>query len=100
VHVGSLVVSTLTSKPRQQPLTNASTGVDHTSASPDDTNQFGANGSCSARGLHWETGRRKHYAFSIRGKKLEPERACTVCTGGERSKRFIEDTINLVLLFS
>jgi len=26
-------------------LTEASTGVDHTSASPDDTNQFGANGS-------------------------------------------------------
>jgi len=30
----------------------ASTGVDHTSASPDDTNKFGANGSCSARGFH------------------------------------------------
>jgi len=41
-----------TSKPRQQPLTEASTGVGHTSASSDDANQFGANGSCSARGLH------------------------------------------------
>jgi len=42
-----------TSKPRQQPLTETSTtGVDHTSASLDDANQFGANGSCPARGLH------------------------------------------------
>jgi len=39
-------------------------------------------------------------AFSVRGKKLESERACTVCTCGERSKDFIEDMINLVLLFS
>jgi len=38
-------------------------------------------------------------AFSVRGKKLEPERACTVCTCGEGSKRFIEDMMNLVLLF-
>ena len=30
-------------------------------------------------------------AFSVRRKKLEPERACTVCTCGERSKHFIED---------
>jgi len=42
-----------TSKPCQQPLTDVSTRVDHTSASPDDTNQFGANGSCSARGFDW-----------------------------------------------
>jgi len=41
-----------TSKPRQQPLTETGTGVDHASASPDNTNQFGANGSCSARGFH------------------------------------------------
>jgi len=61
-----------TSKPRQQPLTEASTGVDHTSASCDDTNQLGANGSCSARGFHWETVRRIYDAFSVRGKKLEP----------------------------
>ena len=38
-------------------------------------------------------------AFSVRGKKLEPERACTVCTCDEKSKHFIED-MNLVLLFS
>jgi len=43
------------SKPRQQPLIEASTGVDHTSASPEDANQSGANGSCSARGFHRET---------------------------------------------
>jgi len=39
VHVGSLV-------------SQASTGVDHTSASPDNTNQFGPNGFCSARDFH------------------------------------------------
>jgi len=39
-------------------------------------------------------------AFSVRGKKLESERACTVCTCGERSKHFIEDVMNLVLLFT
>ena len=55
-----------TGKPRQQPSAEASTGVDHTSASPDDTNQFGANGSCSTRGFHWETGRRMYDAFSVR----------------------------------
>jgi len=51
-------------------------GVDHnhTSASPDDTNQFGANGSCSARGFDWETGRRMYDAFSVRGTKLEQRR--------------------------
>jgi len=38
-------------------------------------------------------------AFSVRGKKLEPETACTVCTCGERSKHFIEDLVNLVLLY-
>jgi len=38
--------------------------------------------------------------FSVRGKKLEPERACTVSTCGERSKHFIEDMMNLVLLFT
>jgi len=38
--------------------------------------------------------------FSVRGKKLEPEKACTVCTCGERSKHFIEDMMNLVLLFT
>ena len=75
-------------------------GVDHTSASPDDTNQFGANGFCSARGFDWETGRRIYDAFSISWTKLEPERACTVCTCGERSKHFMEDMMNLVLLFS
>jgi len=67
-----------TSKPRQQLLTEASTGVGHTSASTEDADQFGANGSCSARCLHWETGRRMCDAFSVRGKKLEPERACTL----------------------
>jgi len=36
----------------EQPLTEASIGVDHMSASPDDANQFGTNGSCSARGFH------------------------------------------------
>jgi len=41
-----------TSKPRQQPLTEVSTGVDHTSAIPDDTSRFGANDSCSALGFH------------------------------------------------
>jgi len=86
-----------TSKSRQQPLTEASKGVDHTSASPGDTNQFGANGSWSARGFDWETGRRMYYAFSVRGKKLQPERACTVCACGERSKHFIENMMNLVL---
>jgi len=39
-------------------------------------------------------------AFSVRGKTLEPERACTVCTCGARIKHFIEDMINLVLLFT
>jgi len=39
-------------------------------------------------------------AFSVRGKKLEPERACTVCTCGVRSKHFIEDMITLVLLIT
>jgi len=43
------------SKPRQQPLIEASTGVDYTSASPEDANQSGGNGSCSARGFHRET---------------------------------------------
>jgi len=41
-----------------------------------------------------------HDAFSVRGKKLELVRACTVCTCDERSKHFIEDTMNLVLLFT
>jgi len=93
-----------TGKPRQQPLTEASTGVDHTSASLDDANQFGANGSCSARGLHWETGRRMYDAFSVKSKERnwsqkEPA-PCCVCTCGDRSKHFIEDMTNLVLLFS
>jgi len=39
-------------------------------------------------------------AFSAIGKKLEPERDCTTCTCGEKSKHFIEDTMNLVLLFT
>jgi len=39
-------------------------------------------------------------AFSIRGKKLELVRACTVCTYYERSKHFIKDMMNLVLLFT
>jgi len=39
-------------------------------------------------------------AFSVNEKKLELERACTVCTCGERSKHFIEDMMNLVLLFT
>jgi len=60
-------------------LTEASTGVDHTNASPDELNQFCVNGSCLARGFDWETGRRMYDAFSVRGKKLEPERACTLC---------------------
>jgi len=48
---------------------------------PDDADQFGANGSCSARGLDWETGRRMYDAFSVKGNKLEPESACTLlCT--------------------
>jgi len=88
-----------TSKPCQQLLTEASTGVDHTSARPDDTNQFCANGSCSAIGFHWETGKKMYDAFPVRGKKLEPERACTLCTCGERSKHFIENMMNLVLLY-
>jgi len=64
--------------PRQQLLTEASTGVGHTSASTDDTDEFGANCSCSARGFDWETGRRMCDSFSVRGTKLEPERACTL----------------------
>jgi len=40
-------------------------------------------------------------AFSVRGRKLEPERACTLlCSCGARSKQFVEDMMNLVLLFS
>ena len=39
-------------------------------------------------------------AFSVVGKKLEPERTCTVCTCGEESKHLIEDMMNLVLLFT
>ena len=89
-----------TGKPRQQPLTDASTGVDHTRASPDDKNQFGSNGSCSARGFHGETGKRMYDALSVRGKKFEPDGACTVCTCGERSIHFIEDMMNLLLLFT
>jgi len=71
------------------------------SASPDDADQFGANGSCSARGLDWETGRRMYDAFSVKGKKLEPERACTLlCVHlWWKGKHFIEDKMNLVLLF-
>ena len=39
-------------------------------------------------------------AFSVRGKKLEPERACTLlCTCGERSKHFIEDDEPCASLF-
>jgi len=38
-------------------------------------------------------------AFSVRGKKLEPERDCTVCTCGERSKRFIEGMMNLAEVY-
>jgi len=48
------------------------------SASTDDADQFGANGSCSDRGFHGETGRKMCDAFSFRGKKLQPERACTL----------------------
>ena len=93
-----------TSKPRQQPLTEASsTGVDHTSASPGDTNQFGANGSCSARGFHWETDRRVCDAFSVRGKKLEPERACTLFVHLWKVKAFWwghdEPSASLYLIF-
>jgi len=68
--------SRFTGKPHQQRLTEASTGVGHTSASTDDADQFGANGSCSVHGFHWETGRRMCDTFSVRRKKLEPERAC------------------------
>jgi len=57
-----------TSQPRQQLSTEAGTVADHASASPDDTNQFGANGSYSARGFHWETGRRMHDAYFVREK--------------------------------
>jgi len=39
-------------------------------------------------------------AISARGKKLERGRACAVCTCGERLKHFIEDMMNLVLLFT
>jgi len=39
-------------------------------------------------------------AFSVSGNKLEPERACTVCTCSERLKHFIEDMMNLALLFT
>jgi len=39
-------------------------------------------------------------AFSVRGKKLKPEWACTVCICGVKSKHSIEDMMNLVLLFS
>jgi len=38
-------------------------------------------------------------AFSVRGKKLEPERACAVCTC-ERLKHFIEDMMSLVFVFT
>jgi len=48
------------------------------SASTDDADQFGANGSCSDRVFHGETGRKMCDAFSFRGKKLQPERACTL----------------------
>jgi len=53
-------------------------GVDRTSASLHDANQFGADGSCSARGFHSEIGWRMYDAFSIKRKKLEPARACTL----------------------
>jgi len=82
-----------TSKPRQQLLTEASTGVGHTTASTGDADQFGANGSCSVRGFHWERGRRICGAFSARRKKLKPARNCSycACTCGKRPKHFIED---------
>jgi len=39
-------------------------------------------------------------AFSVRGKKLEPERApCCVCTCGERSNHFVEDDEPCASLF-
>jgi len=47
-----------------------------------------------------ETGRRMYNAFSVRGKKLEPKRACAGCTCGEMTTHFIEDMMNLVLLFT
>jgi len=39
-------------------------------------------------------------AFFVRGNKWDPEWACTGCTSGERSRRFIKDMMNLVLLFT
>jgi len=39
--------------------------------------------------FHWETGRRMYDAFSVIQKKLEPERACTLCTCVERSKHLL-----------
>jgi len=69
-------------------------------ASPDDRNQFGASGSCSASGFDRETGRRMYDSFSVRENKSEPKKACTVCTRGERSKHVIEDMMDIVLLFA
>jgi len=67
-----------TSKPHQQLLAESSTGVDHTRASPEDTNPFDANGSCSTRGFHWKTGRRLYDDFYVTGMKLVPESDCTL----------------------
>ena len=66
VHVGSLVSHA--SNFCRKPSRSRSHG-----ASPDNANQFGANGSGSACGFHWETCRRMYDAFSVRGKKLESE---------------------------
>jgi len=41
-----------------------------------------------------------HDAFSVRGQKFEPERPCAWCTCCERSNHFIEDMMNLVVLFT
>jgi len=57
------------SKLRQLPLTEASTGVDHASASPDDANQFAANGSCSARGFHSLRNRQENVRRLLRQRK-------------------------------
>jgi len=53
------------SKPRQQPLTEASTGVDHMSTSADDTHEFGANVSCNLQSKTWVASELTGSAFAL-----------------------------------
>jgi len=71
------------------------------SARPDDANQFGANSSCSAR-VFIEKQAGEYMTPSLSEERIWSWKgpAPCVCTCGARSKHFIEDNVNLVVLFS